>query len=171
MLLTIYKGTHFSIPQSIQFFVKEVEGTATFTQDSVYDLRKSICSSGNYNHQVDWNKLAGISFNPIVPDSNSIMVAWRYNIDKNMFEVGPFFNVNGTRMMPFVDEILTIPMDEQFKFTTDYEGITISYKDKTIFKPTPKLLKPNFSTSYRISSWFGGTCVAPRTLSFIVNYS
>ena len=162
MIITIYKGTHYAIPQTIQFFIKSVNGTATFTDDSVYDLQN--------NHQIDWNKLAGMSFNPLIPDEDSIMISWRYNIKKNMFEIGPFFNVNNLRNMPTKEEIITVPINEPFKFYTDYNGITIIYKDKKIFKATPPLLKPNFYTSYRISSWFGGISVAPRTLSFIVNF-
>lgn len=48
----------------------------------------------------------------------------------------------------------------------DYTGVTISYGDKTVFKPFPPGLTPNVWTAARVSGWFGGNEVAPRTVSY-----
>jgi hypothetical protein len=85
-LITIYKGTHFAIPNSFGYFIKKVEGTGTFTEDTVYDLKDE--------DQRDWNKFTGIAFTPLEPDRNSVMVGWRYNLASQEFEIAPFYNVD-----------------------------------------------------------------------------
>ncbi len=38
-----------------------------------------------------------------------------------------------------------------------------------MFKPYPQDLKPNFWTSARVTGWFGGSEVAPRTLTYYLH--
>jgi hypothetical protein len=157
-LITIYKGTHFVIPNQWALWVTEESGDATFTEKSTYDLKD--------DDQYDWNKLAGITFTPWRPDRNSGMVVWRYNLQSQMFEVGPFFNVDFAYVFPTADEVITVPPEQTFSYFVDYDGITVNYGDRTVFKPTPKDLVPNFWTSARVTGWFGGNRVAPRTISY-----
>jgi hypothetical protein len=157
-LITIYKGTHFVIPNRWALWVTKESGDATFTADSAYDLKDS--------DQYDWNKLAGITFTPWRPDRNSSMVVWRYNLQNGMYEIGPFFNVDFAYVFPTDDQIITVPADQMFSYTVDYNGISVTYGDITVHKATPVDLKPNFWTSARVTGWFGGSEVAPRTVSY-----
>jgi len=157
-LLTIYKGTHFVIPNRWALWVTKETGAATFTADSAYDLKDE--------DQYDWNKLAGITFTPWRPDRNSSMVVWRYNLQNGMFEIGPFFNVDFNYVFPTDDQVITVPADQTFSYTVDYNGIAVTYGDRTVYKATPVDLQPNFWTSARVTGWFGGSEVAPRTVSY-----
>jgi hypothetical protein len=156
--ITIYQGTSFVIPNRWAVWVTTDSGGATFTADSTYDLKDE--------DQFDWNKLAGITYTPWRPDRNSAMVVWRYNLQSGAFEIGPFFNVDFRYVFPTEDEVITVPVDETFRYFVDYDGITVSYGDRTVYKATPEDLTPNFWTSARVTGWFGGSEVAPRTISY-----
>lgn len=158
MKIIIFKGTHFSLPRQTTLFVRQVSGDATFTDNSIYDLHNV--------DQYDWNKLTGITFTPLRPDTDAIMVAWRYNLTTQMFEIGPYYNSDLARIMPTESEIISVPLGEKFDFALDYHGITLTYGDQTVYKPLPEGLVPRFWSSERISSWFGGTSVAPKTISY-----
>ena len=158
-LITIYKGTHFAIPHSFGFFIQQVTGTGTFTANTVYDLKDE--------DQYDWNKFTGIAFTPLEPDRDSAMVGWRYNLVSQEFEIAPFYNVDKVRILPKNPaEVISVPADETFEFLVDYTGVTLTYGDKTVFKPYPEGLIPNVWTAARVSGWFGGNEVAPRTVSY-----
>jgi hypothetical protein len=157
-LITIYQGTHFVIPNQWALWVTKDSGDATFTADSAYDLKDE--------DQYDWNKLAGITFTPWRPDRNSAMVVWRYNLQSGAFEIGPFFNVDFRYVFPSKDEVITLPVNATFSYSVDYDGITVHYGDRTVYKATPEGLTPNFWTSARVTGWFGGSEVAPRTISY-----
>lgn len=157
--ITIYKGTHFAIPNSFGFFIREAAGTGTFTPDTVYDL-------GDVD-QFDWNKFSGIAFTPLEPDRDSAMVGWRYNLVSQEFEIAPFYNVNKVRILPNeLTEVISVPAGQTFQFLVDYTGITLTYGSTTVYKPYPTGLTPNVWTAARVSGWFGGNEVAPRTVSY-----
>ena len=158
-LITIFKGTHFAIPNSFGYFTKRVSGTGTFTTDTVYDLKDE--------DQYDWNKFTGIAFTPLEPDRNSVMVGWRYNLASKEFEIAPFYNVDKKRILPDEQtEVISVPAGETFDYTVDYTGVRISYGGQTVYKPYPEGLKPNVWTASRVSGWFGGNETAPRTISY-----
>ena len=164
--ITIYKGTHFAIPNSFGYFIQQTVGTGTFISNSAYDL-KDI-------DQYDWNKFTGIAFTPLEPDRDSAMVGWRYNLTTLEYEIAPFYNVNKARILPNENplspgyEVISVPVGETFEFTVDYSGITLSYGGRTVYKPYPSGLTPNVWTAARVSGWFGGNEVAPRTLSYFL---
>lgn len=157
--ITIYKGTHFAIPNSFGLFIRQAAGTGTFTADTVYDLGDE--------DQFDWNKFSGIAFTPLEPDRDSAMVGWRYNLTSQEFEIAPFYNVNKVRILPNErTEVISVPAGETFQFLVDYTGITLTYGETTVYKPYPQGLTPNVWTAARVSGWFGGNEVAPRTVSY-----
>ena len=157
--ITIYKGTHFAIPNSFGYFITETVGTGTFTSNTVYDLTDV--------DQYDWNKFTGIAFTPLEPDRNSAMVGWRYNLRTQEFEIAPFYNVDKVRILPNeATEVISVPAGETFTFDVNYTGITLGYDGKTVTKPYPVGLTPNVWTAARVSGWFGGNEVAPRTVSY-----
>ncbi len=154
----IFKYIPFSFPRRPAFFVKNVTGSAMFTEKSIYDLQSV--------DQYDWNKLTGISFNFLRPDKNALMVAWRYNVVDNDFEIAPYYNVDLARILPDrATEVIKVPIGESFDFTVDYSGITLTYGNQTVFKPIPADLPTNQLTAFRIQPWFGGTSLPPNTLS------
>jgi hypothetical protein len=162
--ITIYKGTHFAIPNSFGLFIQQAAGTGTFTPDTVYDLGDA--------DQKDWNKFSGIAFTPLEPDRDAAMVGWRYNLTSQEFEIAPFYNVNKARILPNENplspgyEVISVPAGETFQFLVDYTGITLTYGGTTVYKPYPEGLTPNVWTAARVSGWFGGNEVAPRTVSY-----
>ena len=166
-LITIYKGTHFAIPNSFGYFIKQTVGTGTFTTNTVYDLKDV--------DQYDWNKFTGIAFTPLEPDRNSAMVGWRYNLTTQEFEIAPFYNVDKKRILPNENpsspnyEVISVPAGETFQFNFDYTGITLSYGGRTVFKPYPPGLVANVWTAARVSGWFGGNEVAPWTVSYYLH--
>ena len=156
--IVTFKNFPLALPPQIVFFVKQVAGKATFTENSVYDLHNV--------DQYDWNKLTGISFTFWHPDDNAIMIAWRYNVDTQMFEIGPYYNMDFARIMPTDDEIISVPVGATFTFDADYNGITLQYGDTVVYKPIPEGLHPNQLSAFRINSWFGGTSLPPKTISY-----
>lgn len=158
--ITIYKGTHFAIPNSSGIFIRETVGTGTFTTDSAYDLKDV--------DQYDWNKFTGITFTPLEPDRNAAMVGWRYNLTTQEFEIAPYYNVDKARIRPEEDEVISVPAGETFTFDVNYTGITLRYADQFVTKPYPVGLTANVWTAARVSGWFGGNRVAPRTVSYFI---
>jgi hypothetical protein len=160
--ITIYKGTHFAIPNNFGYFIRETVGTGTFTANTAYDLKDV--------DQYDWNKFTGIAFTPLEPDRNSAMVGWRYNLTTQEFEIAPFYNVDKVRILPNErTEVISVPAGETFTFDVNYTGITLGYDGKTVTKPYPVGLIPNVWTAARVSGWFGGNEVAPRTVSYFIH--
>lgn len=158
-LQTIYQGTHFAIPGDTALWITSDSGDATFTADSAYDLKDA--------DQHDWNKLAGLTFTPLEPNRNAAMVVWRLNNTTDPFyEVGPFFNDDYAYVFPTEAQIIRVPTGATFSYYVDYAGISITYGDITVYKPYPADLIPNFLTSARVSGWFGGNEVAPKTVSY-----
>ena len=158
--ITIYKGTHFAIPNNGGYFITQTVGTGTFTTNSAYDLKDV--------DQFDWNKFTGITFTPLEPDYNAAMVGWRYNLTTQEFEIGPYYNLDKARLSPNANEVISVPAGETFEFDVDYSGITLHYDGKMVFKPYPPGLVANVWTAARVSGWFGGNEVAPRTISYFL---
>lgn len=159
--LTILKGTHLAIPSRWSLWLTRTSGDATFVPDSAYDLKDE--------DQYDWNKLAGITFTPWRPERNAAMVVWRYNLSTKEYEVGPFFDNDFAYVFPSDAEVISVPVDQTFRWSVDYTGITVSYGDTTVFKPYPPGLTPRLWTSAKVTGWFGGSEAAPRTLSYFVH--
>lgn len=160
--ITIYKGTHFAIPNNFGYFITETVGTGTFTTNTTYDLKDV--------DQYDWNKFTGIAFTPLEPDRNSAMVGWRYNLTTQEFEIAPFYNVDKVRILPNErTEVISVPAGETFTFDVNYTGITLKYGGREVYKAYPVGLVPNVWTAARVSGWFGGNEVAPRTVSYFIH--
>jgi hypothetical protein len=144
----IFKSIPFSFPRRPAFFVKNVTGSAMFTENSIYDLQSL--------DQYDWNKLTGISFNFLRPDTNALMVVWRYNVAENVFEIAPYYNVDLARILPDENtEVIKVPIGQSFDFAVDYSGVTLTYGTETVFKAIPPNLPTSQLTAFRISRGSG----------------
>jgi len=92
------------------------------------------------------------------------MVAWRYNVADNDFEIAPYYNVDLARILPNEQtEVIKVPIGESLHFTVDYSGITLTYGSTTVFKLIPADLPTNQLTPFRVQPWFGGTSLPPNT--------
>ncbi len=165
MIFKINQGDHRSTPLILKPFVRRVRGTCTFTEP-FYDLEDV--------DQADWNKLIGISFNPLKPDQHAIMIAWRYNTITNKVEVGPYFNVNSSRETPerIKSGLLEIHPTIPIKFELDYNKIKFwnVITGQYIIHQVPTSLKTRFWTSFLVQPWFGGNRTAPHNISINLDY-
>lgn len=164
MWYQIDKGDHFSLPRTPKFFLREITGWFYLDQLAEYDL-KSV-------DQGDWNKLTGISFNPLKPDSNAIMVGWRYSTEKKCFQVAPYFNVNSARIQPKdPEQVINVGHGKIVDFRLDYSGMNFryQYENYKFFKPSD--LKTNYWSSFRIQPWFGGNMAAPNNIKLFLKFN
>lgn len=157
----IPKGIPFSFPLEYKFWVKQVSGSAYFTDESTYNLQNS--------HQLDWNKLTGISFTPWRTDTDALMIAWRYNVKYDYFEIAPYFNVKTARILPLKNETIIIEKYNPFSFQINYKGISINYFNQSIIKEKPIDLVTRFITSFRVITWFGGSELPPCDIYLYLN--
>lgn len=165
MIFTIDEGQHRSTPLKLRPFVRKIEGRTTFIQP-MYDL--------NSVDQADWNKLVGISFNPLKPDQHAIMIGWRYNLTTNKVEVGPYFNIDSSRETPEriksgwleVNPIMPVAFQIDYNKIKVWNMITGQY----IVQQVPSNLRKRFWTSFLIQPWFGGNQVAPNNISIDLDY-
>lgn len=168
MLFKINQNEHRSKPLILRPLVKKITGTATFPEP-FYDLGD--------NDQFDWNKLIGISFNPLKPDQNAIMIAWRYNLDTNKVAVGPYFNVNSERitpekLQPTQKYWFEIHKEIPIKFEITYKEIKFwnSVTGQFMIVPTPSNLKTKWFTSFLVQPWFGGNRTPSNEIFIDIKY-
>lgn len=160
-LYTVKKGNHFSFPALYKPFVNSVKGMARFSTLSEYDIEGV--------DQGDWNKLAGIAYG-LRPHYNTALIGWRYNEEKNLFEVAPYYNVKGKIVQPRPEDILELKAGDLFSFTINKYGIDIfSHKGGvTIRKPSPV---QHTLLNYRVVHYFGGNSPAPSDVSVNINWN
>ncbi len=166
MKYTIKRGDHAALPSTFKPFVRSVQGHFSLGLMSVYNL--------NTDDQFDWNKMIGLAFNPLQPDKNSLLIVWRWNVQHQVFEVGPFFNRNFERLTPEKLSgfpILECEVGDIIQFSVDYKSITLqnrnSYKSVSCNNPN---VKTTYLSSYIAQPWFGGNMVAPVNVEFELNY-
>lgn len=166
MEFKILKGNHLATPIITKPWRRKVAGVLWFTEESVYDLETA--------DQFDWNKVTGISFNPIRPDWNSLMVAWRYNVKSKLFEVSAFFNRSGERLTAEVmkTRYFKIGVNKPVEFEVDYSGVSLRISnpesitgEETIYVRNPGV-KTSYLTSFTNNPWFGGNRPAPKEIKF-----
>ena len=118
--------------------------------------------------QLDWNKGGGYSFDLFTNHKNSFMWAWRYNIEKAVFEVTHYVH-DGDKIHKGDNSFLSVPAGQ--KFIID---VTIQ-KDKYLFwMQSGNNLVENVvyhnskqgNIVREINPWFGGNRPAPTDLSF-----
>ncbi len=158
----IPKNVPFGFPIETKFFVERVQGSSYFTDETKYNC--------NSSHQYDWNKLTGISFTPWRTDIDALMIAWRYLIKTDTFEIAPYFNVKTARILPNANQTLIVEKNVPFKFYVDYKGINIVTENKSLYTPKPSDLETNFYLSFRISTWFGGSSLPPNDIYLYLRF-
>jgi len=156
-----------------------------------------------YNHsdedKMDWNKLVGFKVNLLRPMRNSVMIAWRYNKDKDKIQLGLYWHdSNGT---PYLFDTLVRNADNHPNIidldpSQDIGVVSFFFTKSPVLNPqlgpyritvqcpSQDVKKQwgeyEFSPEYMlakkgwlISHWFGGTSPSQHDLTFdfkIFNY-
>jgi hypothetical protein len=142
-----------------------------FTEESKYDL-------GNRD-QEDWNKLTGASwgFFPFVKSfqmhHNSSRWGWRYNPKKDVFEVTPYYYINGVRF--YYKRIAELKGNEYYDYCIMpfYNMTTYSITDskgKLIYYCEVNEQKVNNYGGWIAPIRFGGNQFAPHVLSLLFKW-
>jgi hypothetical protein len=166
MIYIIKKGDHFSSPRTPKALVRQVNGQVKFT-------------AANYNldggDQFDWNKLTGISFNPLNPSRDAVMIGWRWNNLTNKIQLGAYFNVKGQNIYPELNmsPIMEVSQTELVTFKIDYNQVVITstIQNKSITIPVPQGMFKSWLTSFRIQPYFGGNRSAPNYIEINLSFS
>jgi uncharacterized protein affecting Mg2+/Co2+ transport len=164
------KGRHHANHLAGERFVSKPEilrWCARFDTNSLYVLRDK---NGKIDvDQYDWLKLHGMTFTPLRTMYNTAMVGWRYNVEKDSFELNAYFHQGGERF--FNDKHIRVAVNEAFE-----TEIRLDYRTKTITLSIITLrgiLRESRSYPYKrfpskvflIHPFFGGTSAAPHKVS------
>lgn len=157
------KGTQFAIPTWYRIWHKPTykEFSATFDERAIY-------VQSDVNEQADWLKLVGISFF-INAMHESVMVSWRWNEEKQVFQFGAYFHVDkGVNKSEPLFELPRTGGTFTFSIGIDYDD-----KKYTVFLPRvskSKTFTHDKSWARSINPYAGGTLNMPKTICFDLNY-
>jgi hypothetical protein len=119
--------------------------------------------------QFDWLKLHGITFTPLRTMRNTAMIGWRYNVEKDSFDLNAYFHQNGERF--FNDVCIRVGTNEVFEteIKLDYaaKNITVSVITPRgrLTETRPYRVKRFPNRVFFIHPFFGGTTKAPHKIS------
>lgn len=184
--ITILKGFHAPINDFPSISDGNCfDGIFIFTDSCVYDLKG--------DDQYDWNKLCGFSMG-LLPrifngklvkpmHYNSARFGWRWNLDKQCIEVGPYLYKYGVRMYPELNDFKTLDLklNQEYRFTIQlseyhaylsngkyksvvfkiYEGYNCIYKQEVNFG----MVGTNFN--WNAVPIFGGSLKAPHKVQIL----
>ncbi len=132
----------------------------------------NFCINNDYNlegvDQYDWSKIAG--FYAGRPSSNSMRLAWRYNPETDLIEIGVYAYVDGK----------IVKSDKEFPVigycnVGDYNSALINITDDTwelTYEGETYVVNHNCDKNYhKCYFYFGGNKTAPKKLSCWVKYN
>ncbi|MEO1260644.1 MAG: hypothetical protein AAFZ15_17740 [Bacteroidota bacterium] len=168
--MTIEKGNHYVDLSDRQIAIwhklKSVKWQYEFEENCRYVL-------ANKNHQLNWNKVGGVSFGSALknPDQDSAMVGWRYDTEKKEINICPYFNVNGAYVYAKEpSQWLNIQPGTKFTALTEYHDkkctMTIEVGGQQVTRSVE--FSGDFKYSKQIDFYFGGTDPAPQTVTIQV---
>ena len=157
MIIKHEKGSHTSTP-----FLAKIWLTApcfskafSFTDSCKYNL--------NGEDQLDWNKLTGISFNLIDARQNTVMCGWRYNIEKDNFELCAYYHISGS-FNPPQKAICSVKSGERFEVNIKFNKANKSVAFE-IVKADERFTENSnfekFGICRQVNTWFGGNNPSP----------
>ncbi len=120
--------------------------------------------------QYDWLKLPGITFTPWFTHGNTAMVGWRYNYQRDSFELNTYFHQKGGTFFKDNPHVCVAPnetFETEIKLDYATKDITVS-----VFTPRDTLTLTRRYHFKRFQSWaffihpfFGGTTKAPHDVT------
>ncbi len=150
MTYTIFKGWHFSLPFIPRFYCKKIR-FKWFAQ-----LNNS-CKYWIGEDQLDWNKLVGIS-NSINPRKDSIRFVWRYDKNKDVFEIGIYKEAEKVFKAYSICRVKANEIIElRFLFSRNFVKASVNNNSLTL----PFLIN-NFV--WRLNPYFGGNRTSPNNI-------
>lgn len=134
-------------------------------------LENCLYDWGSDRDSDDWNKLGGVSFNIRNNKINSIMAAWRPNIDAGEFDItiyrhvnGKVFKGDGTANETLLSlkprghgRLLIVPFDRGKSCMVSIESV----KDGIRPNPISVQFGKRFWVAKRLGTWFGGANNSP----------
>lgn len=131
------------------------------TKDVIFD--ESCRYSLGLKDQYDWNKLFGWCYGIFGIHRNSIRVAWRYNDESEMIEVGLYMYVDGFRFYP----LRTLKLEIGKKYHMTLENNCDMVMLKVDGYPVEEILVafPTEKRTYTCGLYFGGNRRAPHTMT------
>ena len=173
---TVYrfkKGGQFAKPMNVfGRFVKvkkSIRWQCRFDKSCEYLIKNKDGSL--HEDQYDWLKLCGITFTPLHTRRNTAMVGWRYNHLKKVFELTPYWHVNGKRLFEDARHI-DVKTDENFE--TEMILDKANKKITVVIKTKNGRLEESKNFDFFRTKWatvihpfFGGTSVAPNDMWLI----
>jgi hypothetical protein len=164
------KGRHHANRLMSERFVSKpnvLRWNVRFDSNSRYILRDK---NGKIEEdQYDWLKLHGITFTPLRTMHNTAMVGWRYNVEKDSFELNAYFHQGGKRF--FNDKFIRVASNETFEtaiwldYVTKTITVSISTPHGVLLESCAYTYKRFPSKVFLIHPFFGGTSVAPHRVS------
>jgi len=161
--VTIKKGKHFvKMDDRITKYRKaptKVSWKYIFQENCNYNLGTA--------DQFDWNKLTGLYFNLLRTRAETVMVGWRYNIEKDIIELCAYYHI--LRKREFTAPIIAIKRGEELNVT-----IEISYEPKyykVILSSSENIGEHQIAFFHnrkicgQINFYFGGNEAAPQDVS------
>ncbi len=139
-----------------------------FDEAAKYDLKGE--------DQFDWNKLFGISFHIFTSHRNSVMIGWRYNIDRDHFEFNSYCHIDGSVRRSSTLFVLETSGAIDLKIRIEGESVFLTFSNPD--RPSHGILThrvdfPGKLNRRRrnIEAWFGGNKKPGKKVCFtrIVN--
>lgn len=154
-----------SVSLNIRRRPNEVYWQCRFGESCRYDLQGV--------DQLDYNKLAGLSFNLFTNHQCSAMLGWRYNLDRDLVELTPYYHVDGVRIIGpgnSARPILSVPIGVEFTYwlIIDYQAgevyTVVSYVMESYHRQDFGRIRPFLGLVREIGAWFGGNQAAPHRM-------
>lgn len=176
----VKKGKHDFKPNKLKLRTKNnvhLRFVVKFTNKSIYDLQDSI-------EQQDWNKGAGLSEHLFSNKKNAALWVWRWNVEDEMFDLSTYFHKDKARIVPKfekyegLNEVIWRVKRNQVFIVDVYKNKADNYYRVSFFNSNLELqayyqlyFDDLTNMSKELSSWFGGSEKAPKSLRFYMSKS
>ena len=166
---SVKKGRHFSSPRvyKLRRDPQVIRWEIRFLDNCNYIIREA---DGEVSvDQKDWNKLCGVFFKVLSFNTRkeSVMMGWRYNIERDEIELAPYYHINAGRDM--FRPMMTVKREEIFRLELSIDREKMVYRwvmEKDGFSRQHEM--PFTHTSFTcgfINFYFGGNQPAPQEVS------
>ncbi len=165
----VKEGGHFSTPRvyKLKRDPSVIRWDVVFEENCDYIIREEDGSVSR--DQLDWNKLCGVFFKVLSFNTRkeSVMIGWRYNIERDEIELSPYYHIrSGRDMFP---PMMTVKREEPFSVVLEIDREVPQYRwtmEKKGFSTQHEMAVDHTSkTCGFINFYFGGNRSAPKAVS------